>query len=216
MELKSYELKESAVNVDERTFEGYAATWDKDQVDDIIHPGAFQKSINEAFPKNKIKVLWQHSEPLGMPLEMREDNTGLFVKGKISKTTLGDEAIELMRDGVVNQMSIGFRIPKGRSDIDENGIRHIREVKLIEFSPVTFPANEAAVITGVKNLHFALEKGFFPRETIEKMIQDLTALIEKEAPGQSTLPEDTPRPEEYDEIKAMLADMKSYAENKLY
>ena len=73
------------------------------------------------------------------------------MKGKISKTTLGDDVLELMRDGVVNKMSIGFSIIKADDD-ESTGIRYLREVKLWEFSPVIFPANEAAVITAVKHL----------------------------------------------------------------
>ncbi len=57
---KVFEIKSEHVNIQDRTFEGYAATWDLDLVDDIIHPGAFTKSIQEAFPKGKIKILWQH------------------------------------------------------------------------------------------------------------------------------------------------------------
>ena len=156
---KRFEIKQGNVNLQERTFEGYAATFDKDLVDDIIHQGAFQKSINEAFPANRIKVLWQHDEPIGIPIEMKEDTYGLWVKAKVSKTALGDEALELMKDGVIDRMSIGFRIPIGKSEIDDYGVRHIKEVQLMEFSAVTFPANEGAIITAVKDIERALEKG---------------------------------------------------------
>jgi len=149
--LKALEFK-AAVNLEERTFEGYASTFGNvDQVGDIIMQGAFTKTIQERFPKGDIKILWQHYEPLGMPIEIREDENGLYVKGRISKTALGDDALELMRDGVVNRMSIGFSIVKADFD-DQTGNRIIREVKLWEFSPVTFPANEQAVITAVKHL----------------------------------------------------------------
>lgn len=149
--LKALEFK-AAVNLEERTFEGYASTFGNvDQVGDIIMQGAFTKTIQERFPKGDIKILWQHYEPLGMPIEIREDENGLYVKGRISKTALGDDALELMRDGVVNRMSIGFSIVKADFD-DQTGNRIIREVKLWEFSPVTFPANEKAVITAVKHL----------------------------------------------------------------
>src|SRR5699024_5429610 len=110
MELKADELKESNVNTAERTFEGYASTWDKDKGGDIIVPGAFKKYINEAFPKGRIKVLWQHDQALGMPTEMAEDTKGLYVKARVSKTRLGDEALELMADGVIDRMSIGYMI----------------------------------------------------------------------------------------------------------
>jgi len=140
----------------DRTFEGYASTFGNIDTDgDVIEPGAYSKSIQERFPANKIKVLWQHDEPIGRPLEMREDSRGLHVVGKISETPRGDEAITLARDGVIDTMSVGFMIPAGKSDIDDRGVRHIREAKLFEFSLVTFPANEQAVITGVKAMRDA-------------------------------------------------------------
>lgn len=216
MELKSYELKESSVDMDARTFEGYASTWDKDQVDDIIHRGAFAKSIAEAFPTKRIKVLWQHSDPLGMPTEMREDDYGLYVKGRVSKTTLGDEALELMRDGVVDRMSIGFMIPKGKSDWDDDGIRHIREVKLMEFSPVTFPANESAVITGVKSIQEALRNGAEIQDVqhLVKALDELRALIAKQEPSNDT-PADE-QPPELDELKSLFSNLGDFARHRLY
>lgn len=160
MEIKSVELKDSSVDMDARTIEGYASTWEMDRARDIIYRGAFAKSINERFKAGKIKVLWQHADPIGMPVEMREDDYGLYVKSRISKTTLGDEALELARDGVVDRMSIGFSIPAGKSEYDEEeSVRHIREVKLFEYSLVTFPANEGAIVTGVKQIERALKNG---------------------------------------------------------
>jgi HK97 family phage prohead protease len=214
MELKTYELKDSSVDMDERTFKGYASTWDEDKVGDVIHQGAFMKSISEAFPAKRIKVLWQHSEPLGMPTEMYEDNYGLYVKGKVSKTRLGDEALELMRDGVVDRMSIGFMIPQGKSDYDEDGVRHIREVKLMEFSPVTFPANEAAIITGVKNIEQALEFATvsdYP--ALIKRLDNLKALIEQKQPPSTAEAE---QPPELGEVADLIKSLSSFARNRLF
>ena len=168
MEFKSIELKETAIDMSARTIEGYAATWDLDQANDIINKGAFTKTISEGFPAGRVKMLWQHDAPLGMPSEMFEDDRGLFVKGKISRTQLGDEALELMRDGVVDRMSIGFSIPQNKSGFTDEGVRVISEVKLFEFSPVTFPANEAAHIMAVKSLQeqlfIAKSKGINPKD----------------------------------------------------
>lgn len=207
MELKAAPLEDSTIDMDARTFEGYASTWDLDKVDDVIHKGAFTKSISEAFPAGRIKVLWQHSEPLGMPLEMREDDRGLFVKGRISKTKLGDEALELMRDGVVDTMSIGFMIPSGKSDIDENGIRNIREIKLMEFSPVTFPANDAAVITGVKQIKQAIKNGasIDDVKALVESLDELKALIALMEPNNKSTPEKL----EPLEVEAFMASLKT-------
>jgi len=219
MELKSFEIKDSLVDMDERTFAGYAATWDLDSTNDIIHQGAFAKSIKEAFPSKRIKVLWQHDQPLGMPLDMYEDSKGLFVKGKVSKTRLGDEALELMRDGVVDRMSIGFMIPKGKSDYDEQGVRHIKEVKLIEFSPVTFPANENALITGVKSmterLLIAKSQGVKITEIAQlaEMLDELKALlIDSEPSDKDTHDDEQPLIEMLNDIKSLS----QFAVNRLY
>lgn len=209
MERKSVQLKDQAVDMDARTFEGYASTWDMDQGMDIIHPGSFSKSIREGFPAGRIKVLWQHNEPIGIPTEMREDKTGLYVKARVSKTRLGDEALELMRDNVVDRMSIGFQIPNGKSEEDKEGVRHIREVKLLEFSPVTFPMNESAIITGVKQIEQALRNGvsYDEREPLLKALQQLQALI-KSQPGNTT--ENANEPQDMSDILLSLKDFDDY------
>lgn len=135
-----------------RVFEGFASKFGNlDLHNDIIEKGAFTKTIQERFPKKMIKVLWQHMEPIGMPEVLEETDDGLYVKGKISKTRLGDEAIELMKDGVVDGMSIGYDVVKDKFD-DEKGIRYLRELKLYEVSIVTWGANPEAGITNIKHL----------------------------------------------------------------
>lgn len=219
MQIKSFELKNGAVDEVGRTFEGYASTFNNtDRVGDVIKPGAFTKTIDEGLRSKKIKILWQHYEPLGMPIEMREDSHGLFVKGRISRTRLGDEAIELMKDGVVDKLSIGFDIPNGKQDYDSNSrIRTIHEIKLHEFSLVTFPANEEAAITAVKSLEDRFTRlksgGVTDFGSLLTEVENLKALISQE-PGQPT-PEDEQPPELSDLLKS-LNDMGSFARNQLY
>lgn len=208
MQVKSFSLKDGGVDIDARTFEGYASTWDKDLVGDIIMPGAFTKSINEAFPAKRIKVLWNHGEPIGMPIEMREDERGLFVKGKISKTARGDEVLELMRDSVVDTMSIGFTIPAGKSELSGD-VRIIREVRLMEFSPVTFAANPMAAITDVKRLGEMLreqELSDQDKKYLASFVADIQALVKAEP--QSTQPASKPL-----ELGALHALFKNFGES---
>jgi len=199
MEYKSLEFKAESVDMKARTFEGYASTWDIDQTKDVIHKGAFTKTIKEGFSSNRIKVLWQHYEPLGLPLEMHEDSTGLWVKGYVSKTTLGDDALELMKDKVVDRMSIGFSIPQNKSNFDDEGVRNIFEVKLYEFSPVTFPANENAFIKSLctldEQLIIAKSKGMHITDSDElsRMMANLKALIDTKEPILITPKDDKPR-----------------------
>lgn len=201
--------------IKDRIFEGYAAAYGNvDHDGDVLEPGVFAKSIKEAFPAGKIKVLWQHRDPLGMPVEMSEDSKGLYVKGKISKTMLGNEAIELISDGVVDSMSVGFRLVKDKFDYDAHGVRHIREGILMEFSPVTFPANEQAIITGLKTLSeisvYNSDRHLseaYRREIVEEL-KKCVALLEKK-PQPSTF--DTGKPlaaaEIDDLIKSTFGDL---------
>lgn len=203
MDFKSVDFKADSVDMDERTFEGYAATWDLDQGGDIILPGAFKKTLAER--SDRVKVLWQHSNAIGRPLAMSEDSVGLKVRGRISKTALGDEALELMRDGVVDQMSIGYSVPEGKSDYNEAGVRTIREVKLYEFSPVTFPMNEAAIITGVKSVRDALSRRqHFTDNDLKQlsdMVEELSALLTGEPRDRTPTGQ---QPQELDELKQLV------------
>lgn len=150
MEYKAVHFKAEGVDSDERVISGYASTYDLDQGGDVIARGAFKKSLETQF--KRVKVLWQHSSasPIGRPMSMEEDERGLFVRSYIAKTRLGDEALELAREGIIDSMSIGYIVKE--SEYKDDGVRVISELSLMEYSLVTWPMNEAAVITGVKSL----------------------------------------------------------------
>jgi len=152
---------------EQRTVEGYASVFNVlDSDGDVVVPGAFQESITKRFHEEKlIKMLWQHdtAEPMGLPVELREDSKGLYFKAKVSDTPTNTERLKLMADKVVDRVSIGFGVEKAEEFEDEearqqlSGIARVLplmrliKLKLYEFSPVTFAANERAVILAVKN-----------------------------------------------------------------
>lgn len=156
MDHKTFSFKLTNLDFTGRTLEGYANVFDvKDLVGDIVHPGAFAKTLLER--GGKVKFLWQHDigEPIGRPVELREDANGLFIKAIISDTQRGRDALALLHDGAIGEMSIGFDTVKGGLDYSKDTltgdtIRNLRELKLYEVSLVTFPANESAVVTGLK------------------------------------------------------------------
>lgn len=141
-----FELKQ--VDLEEGTFEGYAAVFgNPDAGNDVIEPGAFTKTLQEN--GHRVKICWQHDprEPIGRPVEMKEDQYGLWVKGKVSLTTKGRDALILLRDGVVNELSIGYDTIKHQY---QGAVRQLKELKLWEFSLVTWAMNELAAVTNVK------------------------------------------------------------------
>lgn len=164
------------------TFKGYASTFGNiDSDNDIIMPGAFSKSIKEALPANNIKVLRDHiwANLIGRPMHMEQDSTGLFTESKLSKTTLGEDTMILLDDNVIDKMSIGFWIPQGKSFKRKDGVKEISEVALMEYSLVTFPANDQAVVTSVsKSMQQMLEyaKGDISEVVKLELLQELDAI----------------------------------------
>jgi HK97 family phage prohead protease len=135
------------------TFEGYGSVFGVlDSYADIVAAGAFKRTLREAKAAKRMPaLLWQHdpSAPIGVYTDMREDDTGLYVKGQLLDTSLGSDAYKLLKAGALSGLSIGFQTVKSSMD-EESGIRTLTEIKLWEVSLVTFPANGAARVTGVK------------------------------------------------------------------
>ena len=121
MEYKQVAFKMDEVDDEQGIFKGYASTYDLDRGGDIIVKGAFDKTL--ATNAAQVKILWQHKQdqPIGRPMVMRTDENGLYVEGKVSDTSLGRDAKTLMKDGVINSMSIGF-ITKD-ADYNCDGVR---------------------------------------------------------------------------------------------
>lgn len=138
---------------DSGVIEGYGSVFrNLDSYSDIVAPGAFAKSLEEAKASGRMPaMLWQHNpeEPIGVWTDLREDDRGLFVKGKLADTQRGNEARELIKLGALTGLSIGYTTRSYKVD-RENDSRILTDVQLWEVSPVTFPANSEARITGVK------------------------------------------------------------------
>jgi len=157
MEIKTTRLELKDIEPSKGIYSGYASTHTQDDGEppDIVEPGAFAKTITENGPasqKPRIKVLYQHDffSPIGKPLVLKEDSTGLYHESQIAQTTLGKDVLTLMAEGVITEQSIGFDTIK--SDMDSDGVRHLRELKLWEYSPVTWGMNANTPILGVKSL----------------------------------------------------------------
>lgn len=164
METKRFNVAAEIKAVDDSgVIEGYGSVFGNlDSYSDIVAPGAFAKSLEEAKASGRMPaMLWQHNpdEPIGVWVEMREDDRGLFVKGKLAETQRGKEARELIKLGALTGLSIGYTTRTYQVD-RENDSRVLTDVQLWEVSPVTFPANSEARITGVKANDISSPKDF--------------------------------------------------------
>lgn len=136
-------------------FSGYGSVFGVvDSYGDIVHKGAFAKSIERFKASNKMpKMLWQHKtdQPIGVWKTFEEDDHGLKLEGQllIDGVQQAKEAYALLKAGGVDGLSIGYTI--GDCDYNEktDGL-DLYDVNLMETSIVTFPANESAVVNSIK------------------------------------------------------------------
>lgn len=126
---------------------GYASVFgERDQGGDIVQKGAYRAALARmAASGRRVAMLWQHDplQPIGIWDEIREDDHGLKVKGRIlTNVARGAEAAELVTAGALDGLSIGYRTI--RSSRDQKGARLLEELDLWEVSLVTFPMLPAA------------------------------------------------------------------------
>lgn len=153
-------------------FSGYASVFNcVDFQNDQVMPGAFKNTLNNWQIKSELpKMLWQHDHaiPVGKWLEIYEDDVGLFAKGQLLETSAGKDAYKLLKNKVVDGLSIGFSLQK--SSRCNKGHKLLQEVDLHEISLVTFAANPKAKVLWVKSAKEELIKRLSRlHEKIEKM-----------------------------------------------
>lgn len=158
MEYKYAPLEVKATGASGR-FEGYGSIFNNvDQGDDVVMPGAFDQSLADFKAGiRKPKMLWQHnpSQPIGVWEEMSADDKGLYLKGRFTEgVALAQEAYALMKDGVLDGLSIGYKTLEAAPFEHQDGeiVRALKKVQLWEVSVVTFPMNTEATVTDVKQL----------------------------------------------------------------
>jgi HK97 family phage prohead protease len=145
MENRSFEIRET--NVETREVIGRAVPYN-----DVIDIGGGDKEqfVRGSVDLNShVKLFRDHKEIIGKVNSMEEREDGLWIKAKISSTKLGDETLELVKDGAIRSFSVGF-IPLVDEKQDRTIIR--KKVNLKEVSLVAFPAYENASVTEVREI----------------------------------------------------------------
>ncbi|MEM9197006.1 MAG: HK97 family phage prohead protease [Pseudomonadota bacterium] len=141
LETKYQSFETSAALCGEAEIAGYASLFGiADQGGDVVAPGAYGPGLKRlAASARSVKMLWQHdpAQPIGIWDELREDERGLFARGRIlTGVQRGAEALSLMKAGAIDGLSIGYRTI--RAEKTARG-RSLIEIDLWEVSLVTFP-----------------------------------------------------------------------------
>jgi len=137
-----------------------------------IAPGAFRKTFKEN--RDRIRALFQHGQdpqigdkPLGAIEDLREDETGGYYEVELLDTAYNRELLPGLEAGLYGA---SFRFEVIRDEMNEEPDassenpralpeRTLKEVRLFEFGPVTFPAYAEAT-ADVRSLtdHFLFEQ----------------------------------------------------------
>ena len=177
----SFKVKQRDVVVDNEemevaTFEGVANVMETvDLGGDIIHSGAFKKSLEEK--DGKVPFVTDHTYKIDnfMGIAWLEEQGNLLkarVEILISNNEAGKSFLSKAKfasfRGEPLGLSIGYDVPKGKSEM-KDGIRHIYEVKVHEISGVLFPMNQGSRVVGFKGKGF--EAWEEQKELIDKILE---------------------------------------------
>jgi len=163
---RSFEIRET--NQETREVSGIAVPYNE-TID--IGGGWSERFEKGAVDLNAdVKLFRDHNEIIGSVTKMSEDDAGLTITAKISETQLGNDTLQLVKDGAIRSFSVGF-IPV----IDEKKEKTIirKKVNLKEVSLVAFPAYDKAEVLSVR------EETNQEEISMENTTPDYTSAIEE-------------------------------------
>lgn len=148
-EYRTFSLDEVRAVDDGHVLVGHAAVFntvvDLGFFSERIAPGAFKKTLAD---NADVRALFNHDANIILgrtksgTLKLREDDTGLLSEISMPDTTHGRDLMVSVKRGDVDQMSFAFQAVQEEWDESDpnNPIRTLKEVKLFDVSPVTYPA----------------------------------------------------------------------------
>lgn len=158
-----------------REFEGHGSIFGNvDLGGDIVMPGAFKRSLAKHKKDGALpQMFWMHrpDQVPGRWIEMEEDAKGLYVRGELADTQLGNELHTLLKMKAVRGQSIGYQVVE--SDWTKDGNRLLKEVDLWEVSLVSLAMNPLARVEAVKS-RLSASGEYVPTEReFERILRDV-------------------------------------------
>lgn len=172
MEIETRHIEMRLDNDAEGTIRGiavpYGQTADIGSYQEQFAPGAI-RSVEDV----KLFYGHQHDElPIGKVIEGRDTEEGFEIVAKLTKgVQRADETLALMRDGVLNKFSIGF---KPVEQTREGKVITRTLVELFELSVVPWPAFAGAGITQVREEQEPAEAETEPTDDIQESESSLS------------------------------------------
>lgn len=180
-------------------FKGYALCFGNvDSYGDVIQHGACDAYLASE-DAARTKLCYQHnmSDVIGVITDKGVDEVGMWFEAKILPTTLGKDVAMLMREGAIDEISIGYRADTyhyEKRDGYAYDLRILDAITIAEISPVTRAANPKAVVISVKaedaqEQENKNEKPLTNNEDMEEMKKALEVLEKKAATAEQKVAE---------------------------
>lgn len=145
-----------------------------------IARGAFTKSLSN---KKDIDLLVEHdnkkilSSTRNDSLQLEESSSGLFLSAELAKTSLGNDYYELVKSGILRNLSFGFRVVK--DNWESIGGEMIRTIKELDLSEVSIVRNAAYFGTEISARGIDVIENVDIPETKKTMKKDVVKTMEK-------------------------------------
>ena len=169
------EYKISLAENEARTIEGLAVPYEHETK---LAPGYYETIAADAYQPDggvgQAKLLWRHGEVIGAGTATSGPD-GVTIQARISQTSAGDDAYQLLKDGVVDSLSIGFIPLEYEETWDDDQNLHVRQklIDIKEVSLVPWPAYDDAKVTKVREKTQREETSKMDNDTLENELARL-------------------------------------------
>ena len=125
------------------------------------------------FGERNVKLAREHGELIGRITEQTREPDGLHITARIADTPQGREVADLVREGVYDAFSIGFKPISNNVEQRDDGVTvvHRTAVELFEVSVTGIPAYTGAQITGQRHIDPDNQEGTTMTDTTTELAQ---------------------------------------------
>ncbi len=176
--MNNIEWRESKIALasdDSRTIEGLAVPYERETK---LGSGYYEIIAADAYQPDggvgHVKLLWRHGEVIGVGTATSGPD-GVTIHARLSRTSAGDDAYQLVKDGVVDSLSIGFIPLEYEETWDDDDNLHVRQklIDIKEVSLVPWPAYDDAKVTKVREKTQREETSKMDTSTLETEVMRL-------------------------------------------
>lgn len=169
------ESKIALASDDSRTIEGLAVPYERETK---LAPGYYETIAADAYQPDggvgQVKLLWRHGEVIGVGTATSGPD-GVTIHARLSQTSAGDDAYQLVKDCAVDSLSIGFIPLEYEETWDDDDNLHVRQklIDIKEVSLVPWPAYDEAKVTKVREKTQREETSKMDTSTLETEVMRL-------------------------------------------